>query len=275
MLRRSLALFAVLVVAGSVLAACGGDDDGGGSGGASSGGSGGGKDAPSQPLEGTEWILDQEASGLSVAPAAVVTAQFSSDGRLTGNAGCNNYTTSYETDGSAMTIAGPIARNLMACAAPVMRVEDAYVARLPKARSYAIRGRTLTITTSAAPLVYRALDPEQALAGDWVVINYFRPGAVTSPVPGSTLTAKFASGTISGDAGCNQYSGPYETDGIKIAIGPVASTLRACADPAVDEQESQYLAALALARTFSLAGGNLTLFRDGGTIAVTYQQRRG
>jgi heat shock protein HslJ len=269
-LRRSLALLAVLVVAGSVLTACGSDDGGGGrgSGGSSSGGSGG----KAQPLEGTEWILDQEASGLTPVPAAVVTAQFSSDGRLTGNAGCNNYSTSYEADGSDLTIAGPIAQNLMACAGPVMRVEGSYLARLPKAKSFAIRGRTLTITTSAAALVYRALDPEQALAGDWVVINYFRPGAVTSPVPGSTLTANFESGTISGDAGCNQYSGPYETDGTKIAIGPVASTLRACADPAVGEQESQYLAALALARTFSLAGGNLTLFRDGGTIAVTYQR---
>src|SRR5207344_313860 len=99
--RRSLALFAVLVVAGSVLAACGGDDDGGsgrGSGGSASGGSG----AKDQPLEGTEWILDQESSGLTPVPTAVVTAQFSSDGRLTGNAGCNNYTSSYETDGSDM-----------------------------------------------------------------------------------------------------------------------------------------------------------------------------
>jgi len=269
-LRRSLALFALLVVAGSVLVACGGDDGGGGggSGGASAGKSG----AQDQPLEGTEWILDQEASGLTPVPAAVVTAQFSSDGRLTGNAGCNNYTTSYQIDGSDMTISPQIAQNLIACSGPVGRVERAYLARLPKAKSFAITGQKLTITTAAAPLVYKALDPEQALAGDWVVINYFRPGAVTSPVPGSQLTAEFAKGTISGDAGCNQYSGPYEVDGTKIAIGPVASTLRACADPAVGEQESQYLAALALARTFSLAGGNLTLFRDGGTIAVTYQR---
>ncbi len=272
MLRRSLALLAVLVVSGSVLTACG--DDGGGGSAGGSGGSGGsrGSGGKAQPLEGTEWILDQEASGLTPVPAAVVTAQFSSDGQLTGKAGCNNYSTSYEVDGSDMTISPQIAQNLKACQGAVGRVESAYLARLPKAKSFAITGPKLTIATSAAPLVYRALDPERALAGDWVVINYFRPGAVTSPVPGSTLTANFDSGRISGDAGCNQFTGPYETDGTKIAIGPLASTRRACADPAVDEQESQYLAALELARTFSLAGGNLTLFRDGGTIAVTYQR---
>ena len=91
-------------------------------------------------------------------------------------------------------------------------------------------------------------------------------------MPGSTLTATFASGQISGDSDCNRYSGPYEVDGTKIAIGPLASTLRACADPAVDEQEQQFLAALGLARTLSLDGGNLTLLRDDGGIAVTLQR---
>ena len=54
------------------------------------------------------------------------------------------------------------------------------------------------------------------------------------------------------------------------AIGPLASTLRACADPAIDQQERDYVAALELARTFSLAGGNLTLLREDGGIAVTF-----
>jgi heat shock protein HslJ len=270
-LRRSLVLVALLALAGSVVTACGDDDGGGNSGGGSSSGSGG--RVADRPLEGTQWVLDQRATRLTVvAPSAVVTAQFSSDGSLTGNSGCNRYNTTYTTSGSKMTVNGPIASTRMACAAAVSRVEEAYVSRLVAAKSFSIDGSVLTIeTTEDGPLVYDALDPEQAVAGDWTVVNYFRPGAVVSPVAGSSLTASFESGQISGDSGCNRYSGPYEVDGNEIAIGPLASTLRACADPAVDEQERQYLAALELARTFSLDGGNLTLLREDGGIAVTFQ----
>ncbi len=59
-----------------------------------------------------------------------------------------------------------------------------------------------------------------------------------------------------------------------IALGPFASTLRACADAAVGTQEQQYLAALGLAKTYQVTGNQLTLFRDGGTIAVTAQRAR-
>lgn len=274
MLRRSLVLVALLVLAGSVVTACGGDDDGGTrrGGGGSSGGSGGG--AADRPLEGTQWVLDQRATRLTaVVRSAVVTAQFSSDGSLVGNSGCNRYTTTYTTSGSKMTVNGPIASTRMACTPAISRLEEAYGSRLVAAQSYVIDGSVLTIrTTETGPLVYDALDPERAVAGDWVVVNYFRPDAVVSPVAGSTLTATFDGGQISGDSGCNRYTGPYEVDDTKIAIGPLASTLRACADPAVDEQEQQYLAALELARTFGLDGGNLTLLREDGGIAVTYQR---
>lgn len=267
MLRRTWVLVVVVVLAGSVLAACGGDDDGRSGGGASSGGGG----AADQPLEGTQWILDQQATKLTVVtPEAVVSAQFSSDGTLTGNSGCNRYTTSYAVKGSSMTIGQP-AGTLIACAAPVMRVEQAYLSRLPKAQSFSIDGTVLTIETGGeGPLVYDALDPEKAVAGDWIVTGYFRPGAIVSPVAGSELTATFDAGQVSGNSGCNQYSGPYEVDDTKITIGPLASTLRACADPAVDQQEREYLAALELARTFSLDGGNLTLLREDGGIAVSF-----
>ena len=272
MLRRTLLVLTVVVVAGSALAACGGGDDGGARrDGGSSGGSGGA--SADRPLEGTQWVLDQQATKLAVVtPAVTVSARFSSDGRLSGSSGCNQYGADYTTDGRAMTIGVPIG-TLMACAPAVMRVEQVYLARLPQAESFTIEGSVLTVETSGdGPLVYDALDPEKAVAGDWNVINFYRTDAIVSPVAGSTLTATFDAGQISGDSGCNRFTGRYEVDDTKIAIGPLASTLRACADPAVDEQESQYLAALELARTFSLDRGNLTLLREDGGIAVTLQR---
>jgi heat shock protein HslJ len=119
-------------------------------------------------------------------------------------------------------------------------------------------------------LVYRASAGTQALRGSWEVTGLYTGSAISSPVAGSTLTLEFTATDVSGNGGCNTFTGSYTLSSSNaIAIGPLASTLRACADPAVDTQEQQYLAALGLAKTYRVTGDQLTLFRDGGTIAVT------
>jgi heat shock protein HslJ len=224
----------------------------------------------SSGLEGPTWILDQEASNLEViAPQYVVTATFD-NGKLSGSSGCNRYNTTYTARGSRLRVSSNIASTLIACNQDSSNVESSYIARLPTARSFSIRGDRLTVRTATkgADLVYRALSA-RALHGDWIVTSYFRPGAVVSVIAGTTITARFNRTTISGDAGCNSYSGPYKTDATKIRIGPVAATQRACAEASVTQQESEYLAALDTVRTFSIDAHGATLFRADGGIAVT------
>jgi heat shock protein HslJ len=217
-----------------------------------------------------EWVLDQKASTLeAVVPSAVITARFSSNRRLAGSAGCNDYNAAYRIVGRRMRINQNIATTTKACAESVMNAESAYLERLPQVRSFRVRGSALTLETSTkgAPLVYHAVRAPDALVGPWVVTSYFRPGAVTSVIVGTTLTANFGD-TLSGNAGCNDYSGPYTAKGTTISIGPLASTLRLCADPAVDQQETDYLAALQLAKSFRIDSNGLTLLRGDGGIAV-------
>lgn len=222
-------------------------------------------------LEGPTWVLDQRASRLATSSSTVqVTAVFDG-GRVSGSSGCNRYSAGYEVQGSSLTFS-PIAGTRMACEPPASTIEDEYLARLGRVRSYSIAGDRLTLAPSGAgaALVFRALDPEDAIAGSWEVINYYRSDAVVSVITGTTITARFDDGTISGNTGCNEYSGSYEVDGRSITIGPLRTTRRACVDAAAGGQESDYLAALELARSFSLDGSNLTLLREGGTIAVIY-----
>ena len=87
-----------------------------------------------------------------------------------------------------------------------------------------------------------------------------------------TLTADFAATRVSGSAGCNNFSGPYQVDGSSIKIGPLASTLLACPTPELDTQEHLYRAALELAATYKLTGTKLDLFRKDGGIAVSFQR---
>jgi heat shock protein HslJ len=262
---RPLALLALLVgLLALVAAGCGDDDD------AETGSSDQADGGP--PLEGTTWELTADAPlGVALAGAGV-TARFE-DGKLSGRSGCNEYNGTYEVDGDALTIGPNIASTNMACPAPQMAVEQAYLSRLPKVASFTIDGDTLTLADDGGEtvLTYQATDPAEAIQGLWEVTSYYAGTAVTSVLGGATLTAEFDSdGTVSGNTGCNTFNAPYEIDGDTITIGPLATTLAACGTPELDQQQANYLAALELARTFEVAAGRLDLLRDGGTIAVTY-----
>jgi heat shock protein HslJ len=71
--------------------------------------------------------------------------------------------------------------------------------------------------------------------------------APAAPPEGEGLTLEFAAageGRASGNAGCNRFSGGYTHAGPTLRLGPLASTKRACADDALNRQESAYLQAL-------------------------------
>ncbi len=73
-----------------------------------------------------------------------ITAEFV-DGRLTGNAACNSYGTTYETSGSNITL-GEIETTLMACEdEEVMARENEFLAALANVASYEIVRNTLTL----------------------------------------------------------------------------------------------------------------------------------
>ncbi len=223
------------------------------------------------PLRGTNWVLTDRVSLDTPLDGVTVDAVFGAK-RVEGSSGCNGYSSSYTTDGRRMTITNDGVTTLIACEGAAGKVETKYLAALTKVGRWRIRGTTLTLSTRAGRrlLVYRASIGTAALRGSWDVTSIYTGGAVSSPVAGSTLTLEFTNDKVSGDGGCNTFSGPYAVRGTDaITIGPLASTLRACADPALDAQEQQYLAALQLAKTYRVSGDTLTLFRDGETIAVT------
>lgn len=229
--------------------------------------------ASGTPLEGTTWVL-AEGTDLGVPLGdVVVSAQFDG-GKVSGQSGCNTYNGPYTLDGDNLTIGPNLASTQMACGEAETAVEQAYLERLPKVASYSIDGESLTLADGdgEALLEYEASVGADAIVGSWTVLSYYSGNAITSVLAGATLTAEFTESEISGNAGCNSYSGPYEVDGDAITIGPLASTRMACESDELTKQEADYLAALDLARSFAVVGDRLDLFRDGGTIAATYEK---
>jgi heat shock protein HslJ len=261
--RRTIAGLVAVILVALTLAAC--SDDG------SSGSSGGARQAP---LTGTVWVLDGGAL-VGGATNVAVTAQFA-DGRVTGESGCNRYFAPYTADAKqgTMTIGPNIGGTRIACTGAARDVEQAYLALLPKVAGYEATSDSLTLLDSDGIklLHFTATNGAEAIKGAWDVTSYYAGTALVSPAVGSTANATFDGTQISGTGGCNTFSGPYTVDGDTIAIGPLTSTLRACTDPGVDQQEQQYLQALALAKTFAVAGDRLDLFRADGGFAVSYQR---
>lgn len=86
---------------------------------------------------------------------------------------------------------------------------------------------------------------------------------------GEHLTLQFAADgqTVSGYGGCNQFSGPYTQNGALLQFGPLASTRRACEDPALNTQETAYFQALESTTRYSTEGGQLLLYCGNQVVA--------
>jgi heat shock protein HslJ len=118
-----------------------------------------------------------------------------------------------------------------------------------------------------------ATDP---LAGTrWEVVQYNNfSGGIVTLIADTRITTEFgADGQVTGNAGCNNYFGPYQVNGDAITIGMLGASSRFCAEPeGVMEQEAEFLEALQAAATFRVDGDTLELRTAEDQIAVILQR---
>ena len=221
------------------------------------------------------WVLvsfGDSNSPQQIPPGVIITANFSTDGQLSGSSGCNSYFTDYITQQDQITITQP-GSTMMAC--PIgMEEEAAYLAALAQAQQYSITGRDLSITyadgsgvlnysSASLPFKYTlwtlvAID-SQPLAEDVELTASFAPGE--NPVQGSAA----------GSAGCNRYTAGYTLDGTNITTEMPVTTLMMCPEE-VMQVETAYLQAFQSAASYQILGDNLVLSTDIGTL--TYSANR-
>ena len=229
-------------------------------------------------LPGTSWEVTMYNNGREAVVGLIadskVTLNFSAEGQVSGNSGCNTYSGGYETSGDQLKI-GPLASTRMFCEKPagVMEQEQQYLAALQNAATFEIAGDTLTMRDAggAMQVVAKVNTPAGLPGTSWEVTMYNNgKEAVVGLIADSQVTLNFgADGQVSGNSGCNNYSGGYETSGAALKVGPLASTMMACDKPAgVMEQEQQYLTALQNAATFEIAGDTLTIRDADGAMQV-------
>lgn len=90
-------------------------------------------------------------------------------------------------------------------------------------------------------------------------------------VDAANPTMLFAPEGLSGNAGCNTYSGSFRTDGDEIEVGELATTRMACPSAELQVQETIFLGALGDAMTWEQTpDGKLIL---GGAVEIIAEPR--
>jgi putative lipoprotein len=123
----------------------------------------------------------------------------------------------------------------------------------------------LAAAASACGAVRRQSEP---LAGTSWILTELRGRAPAQS--GGALTLRFeAGGRLGGNSGCNEFAGSYVSAAGSWTTTDMVSTLRACAEQALNEQEAEFHAALAAATAYEIVGDRLA-FRDsaGNTVLV-------
>ena len=231
----------------------------------------------SASLEGKLWILESYQTSEGETVDAILDsgarAEFE-NGEVSGSSGCNRFFGPYEADGDSISI-GPLGSTLIACPEPVMEQEFGFLSSLQSASTFEILVDRLTLSNAAGDIVVTFVEGEPLnLTGTrWIAngVNNGR-GGVQSVVIGNEITALFTEdGSISGSAGCNNYSGTYGVDGENISFGPLVANERFCEEPqGTMEQEQEYLAALGTVATWNIDGDLLDLRTAEGSRAVSY-----
>lgn len=118
----------------------------------------------SRELGGTSWIVTGYNNGnqavVSVVIGSKLTVDFSAAGKLSGAAGCNTYTATYEASGKSIKI-GPAASTRKMCADPagVMEQETQFLKALETAATYRLDGHQLELRTADGVLAVTFAKP--------------------------------------------------------------------------------------------------------------------
>jgi heat shock protein HslJ len=238
---------------------------------------------PQATLSGVTWYLFSMRSGGAagnVLPGTEITAYFDGAGRVSGSAGCNQYTASYSGSLNNIAIGSP-ATTKMNCPSPpgTMSQESLYLVTFQGATRFTIDGDILTFFDSngRAILAYSRIRPgvltPAPLTGTTWYLNSFVDAVGNFWTPGTSHPISLqleGDGQLSGNAGCNNYVGSYTLYGNTITIGSLGSTLMYCNETAVRDLETTYLAILPRMTLYGISGNELTLSDGTGKITMIY-----
>lgn len=135
-----------------------------------------------------------------------------------------------------------------------------------------IRHRAAPVVASAVAgfMFWGSAGMAETLAGsEWAPVEI--GGAPASE--GTRAFVRFGGeGILSGNSGCNRFTGGYEVDGTALRIGPGLAMTRMACPLAIMDEEARFMSALEATRTFSRDGIALILIGEDGASVLRLRQ---
>ena len=108
-----------------------------------------------------------------------------------------------------------------------------------------------------------------SLVGSWKLTSYGPTDAQTPAVEDTEAGLTFnEDGTVSGDSGCNGLGGTYTVEGDQVTFGEIVSTLMACDDPRMAQEDAVHRV-LTDTATYKIEGNTLTLTNNDVALVLT------
>lgn len=257
---------AVSVLALLTLAACG-TESGSGAG----SGDGSGTVRTDLPVTGVHWSVSSlTVGGKKTAAPAGAHVEIDSQGRASGNLGCNRFTADVRIDGDTVTV-GPGTTTEMGCEEDLQQFEKAMGRTFSGKLKAAVTGRSadraLTLTTAEGDSIALTAQPPAPLTGTaWKVTGLVSGSTATSLPAGTEGRAHLTfgkDGSVEGSLGCNSFHGRAKVAGSSITFGPLASTRKMCPGPEM-ELERTLLGVLKGRTTYTIEHRSLSLTAQNG-----------
>jgi heat shock protein HslJ len=94
----------------------------------------------------------------------------------------------------------------------------------------------------------------------WKLVGWQQGTTQRSVLDGVELTVVFAEQRISGDSGCNQFTGSYRLQGNVVKVGELNMTARACLSVELMQQETDFLNAISGLKSVQTTENDQILF---------------
>ncbi|MFC8227731.1 META domain-containing protein [Streptomyces sp. NPDC057287] len=251
------------------LAACGTESGSGGGSGDS--GDGSGTVRTESHVTGVHWnVSSLTVGGKKTAAPEGAHVRIDSEGKATGNLGCNRFTSDVRLDGDKVTV-GRSTTTGMACEKDVQQFENAMGKAFHGELEAAVAGRgdeqTLTLTTAGGDSIALASEPPAPLTGTTWKVTGLASGSTAASLPAGTedkAHLTFAKdGSVEGSLGCNSFHGKAAVSGFTLAFGPLVTTRKMCPGPEM-ELERALLGVLEGRTTYAIDHRSLSIEAKSG-----------
>jgi heat shock protein HslJ len=198
--------------------------------------------------------------------------QFTDDGRLIADAGCNSMGGKVSTTGGRLSVQD-LAITDLGCDPPRHAQDDWLAELLQDEPAWKLQADRLSVTKGGTELVLQdraTAEPDKPLDGTKWLLETVIAGEMASQTVGSERAHLTISGErVTGSTGCNDLQGIVARTGDKLTFGELSVTLKACTGD-VAAVEQAVLAALKGEVTYSIEANRLKLRTpDGNGIDLT------